>query len=94
MFLSDELKQANDDDVRRRLRPELAEICIAANRTIKRYLIEYPDVIKVSDHCYSKAVRWHIAKEVECDWDDAITHKNLLAKSLGKDATMFRLTPA
>jgi len=90
MFLSSDLKKANDD-VRSRLRPELAEICIAANRSIKRYSIEYPDVIKVSDHCYSRAIIWNVIKEVECDWNDAIAHKNSLAKALGKDATMFRI---
>lgn len=92
MFLSARLKSEHDAHIRRNLPVYFAEKIIAENRTVVPYLIQQEiGALKVADHCYTVGRGWETIKRVVCDRDDALAHKEDLAKSIGVHSSRLKL---
>ena len=92
-FLPQYLKDEHDEKIRRDLAPDLAEGVIKNNRSIRAYLIQRPICSKVNEYCYTTTTGWETLEVVECDWDDAISYKEVAAKKYKINKTRLRLIP-
>lgn len=93
-FRSAESKRQEDERIRQGLAPDLAESVITSNRAVRVYLIQHRPLMKeVGPLCYTFSRVWETLRRVECDWDDAISHKEEVALIFKKDRTTLRIVP-
>lgn len=83
MFMTEDLKNQLDDHLRITL-PDHAKRILSERREVVYYeILRRVGRIQLSDHAYSNGSRWAVERTVNCDHDDAIEYKRLVAEDIG-----------